>query len=91
MKINLPTGGSVFLPGATPEQAAEHQLILDTRYRFAQSYAKLKGWPSNLDQLTITQIMEIRQQPGWAAANHTEVPLIATLTLSPEPDGKLVS
>jgi hypothetical protein len=64
--LHLPTGLSVILPTGTSDKEAEaHQSFLEARYRFAMEYATRKGWPTNIDDLSFEQIMEIRTQPGW--------------------------
>lgn len=37
------------------------------RRAFLREYALRKGWPTNADDLTWEQIMEIRAQPEWHA------------------------
>jgi predicted RNA-binding Zn-ribbon protein involved in translation (DUF1610 family) len=55
----------VFMPGATEEQVAHVQQTLDARHIFVTQYCKSKGWPDDVECLTIAQILEIREQDGW--------------------------
>jgi hypothetical protein len=39
--------------------------MIERRNNFSVNYCKEKGWTTILENLTIEQIMEIRQQQGW--------------------------
>lgn len=43
----------------------EQKKILKAREEFAIKYCAEKGWGSNISDITIDQIMEIRSQEGW--------------------------
>lgn len=47
--------------GTTPE--SENFLL--KRAEFAEKYCEEKGWPENVFELSIPQLMEIRKQDGW--------------------------
>jgi hypothetical protein len=46
------------------EQEKVNEMI-KRRNDFSFNYCKEKGWTTAIEQLTIEQIMEIRQQQGW--------------------------
>lgn len=62
--INIPYGLKVVHFG-TDKEAAEHQRVLYARGAFAEKYMKEKGWGENFTDLSIKQIMEIREQKEW--------------------------
>lgn len=64
-KVTLPDGTVGYLTHATDEEAREYEAFMQARHRFVQAYVKEKGWPSEIPELSIEQIMEIRNQPGW--------------------------
>lgn len=39
--------------------------FLNKRADFTEEYCKKIGWPSELDDLSMEQVMEIREQDGW--------------------------
>lgn len=39
--------------------------MINRRHKVVVDYCKKNGWPTNLDNLTMEQIMEIRSQPEW--------------------------
>lgn len=82
MKITLPTGETAFLPGATPEVAAQHERFLQARYDFAKAYAERQGWGNDPSECSIEQILEIRKQPGWVTPAGME-PQKTSATLVP--------
>lgn len=43
----------------------ETQDISELRKKFAEDYCQSRGWPTDANDLTWEQIMEIRQQEGW--------------------------
>lgn len=45
------------------EHATKMQRVVQARYDFSLAYAKSKGW--ELEQLTVDQLLEIRNQDGW--------------------------
>lgn len=51
--------GGVVMYGLSPEQEA----LLQKRGAFVLRYCVSKGW--KVDELTIEQILEIRQHDGW--------------------------
>ena len=55
----------VFVPGATQKQTDHIQRVLEARHAFVTEYCKTRGWPDNVECLTIAQILEIREQDGW--------------------------
>lgn len=62
--VNIPDVGQAVHFG-TDEEAAEHERKLTARGEFAKAYMREKGWPDKMLDLTIEQIMEIREQDGW--------------------------
>lgn len=60
MKVG--TGPGVHVVSA---MSADQQDLLQTRAAFAEKYCADNGWPSDMGQLSIEQILEIRKQPGW--------------------------
>lgn len=45
--------------------SSEQETILRKRAAFVASYCAEKGWPTDITSLSMKQIMEIRDQPGW--------------------------
>lgn len=45
--------------------AASALAIVQARLAFFKEYAREKGWPEAVADLTFQQILEIREQPGW--------------------------
>jgi len=41
------------------------QKIIQHRFNFTRAYALLKGWPTDVRQLSIDQILEIQACAGW--------------------------
>ena len=39
--------------------------IVQARYEFARKFMQMKGWPTDPRALTVSQINELRSQPGW--------------------------
>ena len=39
--------------------------VLAGRAKFAEEYCKKKGWPTEIEKLSIDQLLEVRAQPGW--------------------------
>jgi hypothetical protein len=63
-RIELPGGLSAFHPGTDAEAEAAEDLIA-RRHKFVQEFCASKGWPTDPTELSIEQILEIREQPGW--------------------------
>ena len=61
VKIEV-AGGSVSVVGNV---SAEQEVFLKKRATFVETYCAEKGWPSEISKLTMKQILEIREQPGW--------------------------
>ena len=57
--------GSVLCYVDTEVGALRMQQMCRARLRFSMRYAKERGWGDSLDELSIDQLLEIRQQPGW--------------------------
>lgn len=66
--IKTPQDGPVVLHTGSDEEAEAVQAKLDRRHEFIVKFCGEKGWPTNPKELTIEQIMEIRNQPGWRDA-----------------------
>jgi len=49
----------------TKSEADKTQSLLDARYTFVQQYCREHGWSERTEDLSLNQIMEIRQQDGW--------------------------
>lgn len=62
-----PFGNKMVMHGTHAENNAL-AAKLEARVKFSLAYAKSKGWPEDPTKLSIQQIIEIRQQPGWEAA-----------------------
>lgn len=63
--IKLPNNiGSVVTTG-TQEEADKTKSILDARYAFSQRYCKEQGWSTDVADLSLEQILQIRSQEGW--------------------------
>lgn len=58
-------GGMHVVLTGTPAQDERTEAILRARGRFMEAYCREKGWPTNPADLSITQILDIRAQPGW--------------------------
>lgn len=63
-KIDLPWGGTAISLG-TEEQASKEQRIINARAAFTTKYAREHGWPEDPTEMSIAQILEIREQPEW--------------------------
>lgn len=65
----LYSGQGRFQPLALPDRwltlMGETQDISELRKKFAEDYCQSRGWPTDANDLTWEQIMEIRQQEGW--------------------------
>lgn len=62
--IESPLGEGHIIDMGSKEEAGEHQRVISGRADFAKKYAEENGW-SDLEQLSIQQILEIRKQEGW--------------------------
>lgn len=62
--INLPGGGSVISLGSQAD-ADRQKAIIDARHTFAMKYCREHGWPEDPGQLSIDQILEIREHEEW--------------------------
>ena len=47
--------------GLSPDQ----ENYLQARGMFDKAYREKRGWPADIKELTIDQIIEIRSQDGW--------------------------
>ena len=63
-EMKLPFGMTAFSLG-TEEEAKAMEDIAWKRHEFALSYAREKDWGDDLEALSVEQIIEIREQPGW--------------------------
>jgi hypothetical protein len=63
--IELPGNlGSVVVRG-TQADADKTKAVLEARHAFALKYCQDHGWPTELGNLSIEQILQIRSQEGW--------------------------
>ncbi len=65
MKVIKAPGGMSILHLGTDAEAEAAEDLITRRHKFAQAYCAEKGWPSDPTELSIEQILEIREQPGW--------------------------
>lgn len=63
--LKLPGGAGTVLLTGSPQENAEAERVLMARYKFTVDYCKARGWPEDGAKLSIEQILEIRDQPGW--------------------------
>lgn len=63
-KVDLPNGMKAFGLG-TASDGKRHQDIISARHAFVLKYMAEKEWGDDPSDLTIEQIIEIRQQNGW--------------------------
>ena len=63
--VKLPGGSGSVLVMGTQSDADRTQAVINARHAFTQEYCQEQGWPSNPDQLSIEQILQIRKQDGW--------------------------
>lgn len=63
-RIKIPGLGYAIHMG-TDKEADRHQAIIAARHAFTLTYMKEQGWGENIEDLSITQVLEIREQPGW--------------------------
>lgn len=63
--VKLPGNLGVAISTGTQSEADQAQAIIDARHAFVQKYCGEQGWPTDGAELTIEQIMQIRQQEGW--------------------------
>lgn len=61
--IKTPMGPAIHI--GTEAEAKQVESLLEKRHRFVISYCESKGWPTELTQLSIDQILEIRSKSGW--------------------------
>lgn len=66
-KLDVPGAGPALHLGSD-EEGREHQALIDARHRFVMNYMKAKGWGDTVEDLSIPQLMEIREAPGWKFA-----------------------
>lgn len=64
MKYQTPDGAVMFLTG-TCEENKEQIRKIEARWKFCKEYAKQRNWPEDFKKLSISQILEIREQDGW--------------------------
>ena len=85
-EVKLP-GGDTVLHTGTDEEAAQHQRMIDARHKFIVAYCREKGWsiPGEADfhELSMTQILEIRAQPGWKNPLNEDDPQESTILIEP--------
>ena len=62
--IDTPMGAKVIHMGSD-EDAVELQRVLNARHAFILGYMVTKGWAGSPEDLSMEQILEIRQQEGW--------------------------
>ena len=55
-------GGAVHVVGSL---APEQEELLRKRAAFVETYCAAKGWSSDASNLSMDQLLEIRDQPGW--------------------------
>lgn len=63
-KVDLPNGMTVIMMGS-PEENQAHKDLITKRHEFVMNECKRRGWPQDPGQLSIQQILEIRDMPGW--------------------------
>jgi hypothetical protein len=63
-EVKLPFGLRTFTL-CSDEEALAFAELARKRAEFALAYMKEKGWGSNPDTISIEELMEIRDQPGW--------------------------
>lgn len=61
-KVQLPNGMVAFDMSDDPKGA---QRTINARHEFMVAYCTEKGWPTNPEDLSLEQIMEVRSQEGW--------------------------
>ena len=66
-KIDIP-GTNLQIIAESKDQADSIIKTISGRTSIAQAYCKSKCWPTELEQLTFEQILEIRALPEWKAA-----------------------
>jgi hypothetical protein len=66
-KLKIP-GGTTAVTFGTDEETAAQQSVIDIRTAFIKAYCKEQDWPEDVMELTIDQILQIRDQPGWKNA-----------------------
>jgi hypothetical protein len=62
--IQIP-GGLKAISLGTQSEADKTQAIVNARHAFVQKYCQEQGWSSNPEELSMAQILQIRQQDGW--------------------------
>lgn len=68
-KVKVPRLGTVLHPG-TKEEVDRHQKFVTARMTFVLSYCQERCWPVPGEpdfekRITMEQVLEIRDQPGW--------------------------
>jgi hypothetical protein len=59
--------GSFYVYGISKEE----EDILVAREKFCKEYCEKKGWPSDAEELSFDQILEIRSQEEWERLRDT--------------------
>lgn len=63
--VELPLGGGTVLVLGSNEEIAEQERLIAARAAFVVTYCRAHGWPEEPRELSIAQILEIREQEGW--------------------------
>lgn len=63
-EVKLPFGMRAFTL-CSDEEARGFEELARKRAEFALAYMKEKGWGSNVNTISIEELMEIREQSGW--------------------------
>ena len=63
--FKTPGGGPTVIHMGTDEEAEATQSLIERRHRFSLEYCKSQGWPEDFNELSIDQVLEIGDQPGW--------------------------
>jgi hypothetical protein len=66
-EIKVPGSDMSVIHNGSDASADRMQKIIDARHAFIVAYCKAKGWPDDLGELSMEQILEIRSQDGWKA------------------------
>lgn len=61
--VRMPGDLGVAITTGTQAEANELQASIDARHAFVQKYCQEQGWDST--NLSINQVLQIRQQEGW--------------------------
>lgn len=64
--IKLPNSDQAVIVDS--DQADHVEKMFKARHEFTMKYMAEKGWGDNIEDLSIEQILEIRDQDGWLKA-----------------------